>query len=688
MDDKYIGATLEGRYRIDEVLGEGGMANVYKGTDLRDQRVVAIKILKDEFNDNAELVRRFKNESRAISVLNHPNIVKVYDIGMSSPEQYIVMEYIDGITLKTYIEQRGEPLTYKETLHFVAQVLRALQHAHDKGIVHRDIKPQNIMLLEDGTVKVMDFGIARLSRSESHTATDQAIGSVHYISPEQAKGDLTDPRADLYSLGITMYEMLSATLPFEDDNAVSIALKQIEVEATPLRQVNPSVPPGLADITMHAMEKDPRRRYQNALDMLRDLEEFKRNPNMRFDYSERDEATRRIESVGAGAKKPSANGRGPAKGGKKSKKKRNLLIPIVGGVTFVVVAVCAILCINIFQSSGTPLFGDVKEIELPNLVGMSVEEAQALLQQEEYKNLRLQEPTYEYREGVEGGEILSQNPTAPKQVKENQKIYIVVSRGIQNVEVPDLTGQNRAEATDAILALGVRPYVRSIVNDSVPVGRVISTDPAAGSTIANDPTFIVTIYISSTPKDIERTVPDLIGSESQAEAKKVLEEYNLQIGVVQEENSDAPVGSVIKQYPEPGAKVDVFSSVHITISLGPAAPEPVMVTVPNFSGMTMGEAGAAAAAAGVNVADGGSTPSDTVQAGKIVSQSVGAGSSVEEGTTVTVVVSSGPAGGASSSAPTSTPPPASTPPASTEPPSTPPPTSAMFTVPQWYKRWI
>ena len=231
--DNLIGKKLDGRYQLEELIGSGGMANVYKATDLLENRLVAVKILREECRGNEDLVRRFKNESKAISVLDHPNIVKVYDVSVTDKLQFIVMEYIDGITLKEYMEYRAQPLTYKETLHFITQVLAALQHAHEKGIVHRDIKPQNIMLLADSTIKVMDFGIARFSRSENQTMTDKAIGSVHYISPEQAKGDTTDAKADIYSVGVMMYEMLSGKLPFESDSPVSVAIKQIADTATP-----------------------------------------------------------------------------------------------------------------------------------------------------------------------------------------------------------------------------------------------------------------------------------------------------------------------------------------------------------------------------------------------------------------------------------------------------------------------
>ena len=282
--DNLIGKKLDGRYLIESLIGVGGMANVYKGRDVRTNNAIAVKVLKEEFLGNEELVRRFKNESKAISILDHPNIVKVYDVSVTDQLQYIVMEYIDGITLKEYLKQRGGALTWKEVVHFATQVLGALDHAHSKGIVHRDVKPQNIMLQADGSIKMMDFGIARFSRAQSQTVSDKAIGSVHYISPEQAKGDRTDARTDIYSVGVMLYEMLSGSLPFDGSGTVSIAIMQISEKPKPLAQVAPNVPEGLRQITEKAMEKDPADRYQSAAEMLEAIQAFKQNPSIRFEY--------------------------------------------------------------------------------------------------------------------------------------------------------------------------------------------------------------------------------------------------------------------------------------------------------------------------------------------------------------------------------------------------------------------
>lgn len=281
--DNYIGKRLDGRYEITELIGQGGMANVYKATDVLDNRIVAVKILKREFSESDEFLRRFRNESKAIAVLSHPNIVKIYDMGFSEKLQYIVMEYIDGITLKEYIDSE-RVLNWKDAVHFIIQILRALQHAHNRGIVHRDIKPQNIMLLTDGTIKVMDFGIAKFAREESMTATDQAIGTVHYISPEQARGDVTDEKSDIYSVGVMFYEMLTGQKPFDTDNPVSIAVMHIKNIPVRPRDINPNIPSGLEEIIMHAMEKDAENRYQTASDMIRDIEAFKQNNQIIFGY--------------------------------------------------------------------------------------------------------------------------------------------------------------------------------------------------------------------------------------------------------------------------------------------------------------------------------------------------------------------------------------------------------------------
>ena len=281
--DNNIGKKLDNRYELLELIGVGGMADIYKAMDIIEDRIVAVKILKNEFAASEDFLRRFRNESKAIALLSHPNIVKIYDVGFTDKIQYIVMEYIDGITLTEYIERQGV-LKWRDAVHFTTQVLRALQHAHDRGIVHRDIKSQNVMLLADGTIKVMDFGIARFNRETDKTMSEKAIGSVHYISPEQARGEVTDEKSDIYSVGVMLYEMLTGEKPFDGDNPVSIALKHMQAVPKRMTEINSSIPEGLEEITVKAMQKEPSKRYQTAGEMIKDIEEFKKNPSIVFEY--------------------------------------------------------------------------------------------------------------------------------------------------------------------------------------------------------------------------------------------------------------------------------------------------------------------------------------------------------------------------------------------------------------------
>ncbi|NLW79597.1 MAG: Stk1 family PASTA domain-containing Ser/Thr kinase [Ruminococcaceae bacterium] len=687
--DNLIGQRLDGRYQIDQLIGEGGMADVYRGVDLLENRVVAVKVLKDEYRSNPELVRRFKNESRAISVLNHQNIVKVYDVSVSDKLQYIVMEFLDGITLKEYIEQRGEPLTYKEVVHFTALVLQALQHAHAKGIVHRDIKPQNIMIQENGGIKMMDFGIARLARSEIHTAGEQAIGSVHYISPEQAQGADTDMRADIYSVGIMMYEMLSGKLPFEDENAVSVAIKQISDTATPLREVNPSIPQGLADITMKAMAKNPADRYRDALDMLRDIEEFKRDPSIKFDYEYMGNG---LPAKGLG--RIMSNGKQPApktppqKPGKRRlrrKKRIGLLVPITLGITLAVLGVSLVMTSDLVKNSSNPLFGTYEDIALPDFVNEQYSYFLDVYKQDTYKHLRVKVEE-KYNPDVEAGIIMAQNPSSsndnPKQVKANQQLTLTVSSGIQMITVPETAGMTRAEAIQAIQAAGLMPYAKAEYGSNVPAGKVIGTEPEAGITVANVSGTVITIRVSSTRASYERTVPDVVGLSSLEAAQGVLESMDLMIGVVKEVDSDAAPGTILEQSPARGTVVSVASDVHLTIAKEPPPPEPDpepevesgKVSVPGVVGSSEGAAVAAITGAGFSVDL--SYKESSKDPGTVIDQSPDGGSMKKPGSTVKIVVAKAKEPDSSSEPP---PPPSSSepPPSSSEPP---PPVSSEIPV--------
>ena len=327
--DNAVGKMLEGRYLIEDLIGVGGMANVYKGIDTVEDRWVAVKMLRDEFADNEESLRRFRNESKAIYSLDHPNIVKIYDVLLDRRNPVIIMELVEGITLKEYIE-RSRVLAPDTAASLCVQLMQALRHAHDNGIVHRDIKPQNIIVKADGSIKVMDFGIARFALSQSRTMTDKAIGSVHYISPEQARGGVVDQRTDLYSAGVILFEMITGRLPFEADSPISVAIKQIEDRPLRPRELNPDIPEGLEDITVKAMCKDPDRRYQTAGEMLRDLRRFLQEPGVLFGYAELETAMERgsdiqrfIDDNDGGPQRASREGsrrdRGPSSAGRGSR---------------------------------------------------------------------------------------------------------------------------------------------------------------------------------------------------------------------------------------------------------------------------------------------------------------------------------------------------------------------------------
>ena len=584
--DELIGKKLEGRYLLESLVGVGGMANVYKGKDLKTDTVVAVKILREEFSQNTELVRRFKNESKAISILDHPNIVKVYDVSVTDRLQFIVMEYIDGITLKEYMNRRGGPLTWKEVVHFCQQILDALDHAHQKGVVHRDIKPQNIMLLADGRVKIMDFGIARFSRAEYQDTSEKAIGSVHYISPEQAKGDVTDAKADIYSMGVMMYEMLSGKLPFESNSAVSVAIKQIADTAVPLGEVAPDVPKALQDITARAMAKDPARRYPSARAMLNDLEEFKKNPSIRFEYEylTEDSPERYIDKVVKQTNPGPSGRRAPARGGRKPagapankdsrqpakprRKRRVGVLPILAGMATAFALGSAILCTLIFANSTNPLFSSKEDVELPDFTGMQWETVKA-----EYSGQLTLVAEQEYSDKYEAGVIYYQSPRGPRTVKEGQKVTVKVSLGTLYVNVPDVSQWKIADAEQELKDLGLQVRRMIVEDDTLAEGTVIRTEPAAGESIASGET--VSVYVSQKKIDTETTVPPVKGI-SLEDAQKALTNNNLVVGVVTEAySSDYAAGVVIDSAPVEGATVKVYSQVGLVVSMGPEpTPEP------------------------------------------------------------------------------------------------------------------
>lgn len=601
--DKYIGKRLDGRYEIHELLGVGGMAYVYKAYDNIEKRWVAIKILKEELAGNSDFLRRFRNESKAIAVLSHPNIVKVYDVSFGDRIQYIVMEYIDGITLKQYIEQQGE-IKWREALYFTVQILRALQHAHEKGIIHRDIKPQNIMLLEDGTIKVTDFGIARFSQAETQTMTDKAIGSVHYIAPEQARGGYINDKADIYSVGVMLYEMLTGQLPFVADNAVSVAIMQMQAEPTPPSRINPSIPKGLEEITMHAMEKNPAQRFPSAADMLEDVERFRRNPEIVFHYGE--QVDRAYAGTSADIYGNVQQNAAPQKyndnyeyeeeyvRSQNSNRASKIIVGIVAAVVFVAIAAAVVGVSSLVKgkraNSGSgflsflPGFSTSSttsdEIVLPNFVGRIY--ASDIEGNSEYADLTF-EITYGNVPSKQPGEVLRQTPAAGMTVKKGKTVSLTVNGEAEQVVVEDVKGYKQQDAYDALKALNLSPKIQAVADDDTAVGYVVKTDPAAGSTVSTGTT--VTIYVSSGPSTESAVIPNIVGYQYST-AKEELEAAGFVVTAEYDDESDKDENTVLSVSPNEGEKAKKGSVVTVTVSSGKGAQKDVYYDIPLPGGVS------------------------------------------------------------------------------------------------------
>ncbi len=548
--EKYIGRKLEGRYEIIELIGFGGMAIVFKAYDLVKQKYVAVKILKDEFLQNEDFKRRFRNESKAIAVLAHPNVVKVYDVNFELSIQYIVMEYIDGITLKEYIEQQ-KLIKWKEAVHFSSQILRALQHAHDNGIVHRDVKPQNIMLLQDGTIKVMDFGIARFARENGKTISDKAIGSVHYISPEQARGDATDEKTDIYAVGVILYEMLTGKVPFDGETPVSIAIKQMQNEPERPTTINKNIPTGLEEIILRAMQKDSGLRYQSASEMLRDIDEFKTNPNIVFEYKyyEKDGTTKYIDQNGVhfGAQTERV----------KPRRNRSYVLNILVGVTTACVLLAVVALYVFFQSVSER----TDEMVLGNFIGQTIDQAQI-----QGGTLVFRIVSEEVSQDYEAGIIISQKPQPGVNVKTTTEIDVVLSSGIATMKLPDLQNETTDSAKSRLNSMGIYDItIAQKTDDNVPEGRVIMSDPATNSEIKKGDRVI--LYVSAGKANEPVQMPSILGL-SEIVARTELNRVNLGVGTITFVDSEFEQGTIVEQSIEPGERVTKGITVDIVLSSG------------------------------------------------------------------------------------------------------------------------
>ena len=607
--DQYIGRLLDNRYEILEIIGTGGMAVVYKARCHRLNRLVAIKILKDEFSRDEEFRRRFHAEGEAVAMLSHPNIVQVFDVSTSESANFIVMELIDGISLKQYMEKKGV-LNWKETLHFSMQIAKGLEHAHSRGIVHRDIKPHNIMVLKNGSVKVMDFGIARVM-NKSNTLTKEALGSVHYISPEQAKGGHTDNRSDLYSLGVVMYEMMTGRPPYDGESAVAVAIQHINGGAAAPSVLNQNIPGGLEQIIMKAMALEIRDRYVSATEMLQDMEEFRKNPAILFDYhTTLDDATRAIPLnnlplTTAEKKVQAKTGERPVESSrvrhntgmvqqnrqitgvtplntasrendairraqqrrKEEERKKATERSRIATTAVVICSTVAIVAIVIFLVAlfnGALLNQEKDIVEVPYLEGRVYNEAFA----SKYKDFSIRLLPQEYHQTVAEGHIISQEPAGGEKVQRGSDIWITVSMGQEppQIELVDFMGVDAAEAIALLKEQGFNPLKRKEPSYVLEAGLVTRTDPAAKTKLPAGQT--VYVYVSTGPEIVERPVPNVIGLEI-SRAKELMEQQGFKNVRYEQVESQKPKDEVIYQSVGKNTEVDVDSEIIIHYSEGP-----------------------------------------------------------------------------------------------------------------------
>jgi len=583
--DKYIGRMLDNRYEILEVIGTGGMAVVYKARCHRLNRLVAIKILKDDNLGDEDFRRRFHAESQAVAMLSHPNIVSVYDVSTSVMADYIVMELIEGITLKQYMKKKGV-LNWKETLHFAMQIAKALEHAHGKGIVHRDIKPHNVMVLKNGSVKVMDFGIARLI-SKGNTLTKEALGSVHYISPEQAKGGRVDNRSDIYSLGVVMYEMMTGRPPYEGESPVSVAIQHINGGAAMPSVFNPNIPGGLEQIIMRAMAKSVANRYPSATRMLSDMDEFRKDPAMLFDYTglSVDEAIRMSKpplvlnpQPGTKPETPArpqttprpSTGRKTAPQNHRRRKPRRTQQEIrrnkMTTIAIVSCSVVAILAVGIFMAIllGGGFTPDEKLVTIPKLTGEVFDELP------DYAGLTIRKEEA-YNDSVEAGIVISQAPVAGEKVVEGSLVVVKVSLGSipRVVKMTDLTGRSKEWAIDFLDSqdFGLKYTIKEENHDSIAQGQVIRTEPKAGVELTNGQS--ITLWVSKGKKVQFSAMPDLV-NQTEEQARKTLNLQDMALDIVVEEvfNINIKAGTVMETEPTSGERLKTGQTVKLYVSKG------------------------------------------------------------------------------------------------------------------------
>ncbi|MDO5547244.1 MAG: Stk1 family PASTA domain-containing Ser/Thr kinase [Eubacteriales bacterium] len=598
-----LGKTLGGRYEVREVIGTGGMAVVYKAYDTVLHRFVAIKILKEEFAADNEFRKRFNNEAQAVAKLSHNNIVSIYDVSQDHSEaEYIVMELCEGVTLKDYLRKKHH-LSWQETVYFAQQVARALDHAHSRGIIHQDIKPQNIMLLRDGTAKVMDFGIASFANSQETKKVSEAIGSVHYISPEQAKGIKVDYRTDLYSLGVVMYEMLTGTMPFRGDTAVAVVMQHINTVPPKPSELVPNIPPAMNEIVMHAMCANAAQRYGSAMELLNDLERIRSNPNLYLNYTNRassatqairyddeEQVTQLIRGIpeaidandgyeGYAEDEDDAYEYDSPRQKKSSSGKGVLALGLIALVAVAVFALWAVL------SGGANV-----KLTVPEFVGMNYYDEIEGTKYEKQFEIKVEKAAIENEDDYDDGEVMMQDPEEGTKVDRGTKVSLVIAsldgeaedipdeeeleepeEEEELVSIPSVSGDSYDDAASALKALGLKVSREEENSDSVEKDHVISSSPSSGEEVKKGSTVVLTV--STGPKEEKVSVPSLSGM-TQNQAAAALKKVGLSLGSVSQEESDEPTGTVIGQSVSAGSEVNKGSSVDITLAAEPPEYEP------------------------------------------------------------------------------------------------------------------
>ncbi len=583
--DQYIGKFLDNRYELLEVIGTGGMAVVYKARCHRLNRLVAVKILKSDLAQDAEFRRRFHDESQAVAMLSHPNIVAVYDVSHSDDLDYIVMELIDGITLKQYMQKKGTPLNWREALHFITQIVRALSHAHSRGIIHRDIKPHNIMVLRDGSVKVSDFGIARITSAHQSTLTQEALGSVHYISPEQARGSHIDARSDIYSAGVVLYEMITGRLPFEGDSPVAVAIQHINSIPLSPRELNPDIPEALEEITMKAMAPNADERYLNADAMLTDLEEFRKNPNINFDYNVDDltpcdEPTRPVPTGSVIRETEEREPRRPVRRREEGDAldqeyddQRGPIWPIllaVGAILAFIVIIVAVILGSIAGGGS----GSGNRIEIPDFQGKTLSELRT--NREYMDKFEIIEGELVASETYDAGEVVSQDPAAytMEELKEGEKVQVTVTISTGNTEtmtIPKVENMEYRLAMELLRdRMGLTVNIQRENHDKITTGYAIRTDLPEGTPVKKGD--LVNLIVSSGPEMKPVKVIDFTGQKLDR-VKTQLTEMELALGEVTDDPiGDKEPGTVTWQSIPVGTTVMAGTVVDLRVASAPVEP--------------------------------------------------------------------------------------------------------------------